>query len=341
DDHFAFEIVAWNGLVYFYVDVPKRMRTMIEQQIHAQYPYAEIDEVIDYNMFTPQSAIVGAYMTGSQKHIFPFKTYKEMESDPLSGLLNVFAKVKESNSSAAAQFVVRSAHKRWRRKGVSVVREVRKGKKFEKVARRSTFVKVLTWITDGIEDAFKKKDDKPHTTYQLSPMEEEMLKGIEKKMSKGGLDATIRLLSSSDSEETARLNLDNIINAFSQYNLYRFGNSFSATVPKNQSLIIRDFIFRSFHESRKVLVNTEEMASLWHLPLHSTEAPNIKWLSGRRAPPPVNIPTEGLLLGHVPYRGIDTPIYQKETDRRRHLYVIGKSGTGKSVLLSSLAIQDI
>ncbi len=168
-----------------------------------------------------------------------------------------------------------------------------------------------------------------------------MLKGIEEKLSKGGLDLTVRIISASDNQETAQLNLENIVNSFSQYNLYRYGNEFSAIIPRKQKGLIRDFIYRSFHESRKVLVNTEEMASLWHLPLHSTETPNIKWLSGRTAPPPVNLPATGLLLGHVPYRGTDTPIHLKEDDRRRHLYIIGKSGTGKSVTLANLAIQDV
>ena len=83
------------------------------------------------------------------------------------------------------------------------------------------------------------------------------------------------------------------------------------------------------------------MASLWHLPLHSTEAPNIKWLTGRKAPPPANLPSKGLLLGYVDYRGIRQDVRLKEADRRRHLYIIGKSGTGKSVTIANLAIQDV
>jgi len=172
-------------------------------------------------------------------------------------------------------------------------------------------------------------------------MEEETLKGIEEKLSKGGMDVSIRLLSASNNEETARTNLDNLINAYSQYNLYRYGNEFFASIPRNQAQIIRDFIYRSFNEKRFLILNTEEMASFWHLPLHSTEAPNIKWLSGRSAPPPENIPTEGLLLGHTDYRGIKKDIKLKEADRRRHLYIIGKSGSGKSVTIANLAIQDI
>lgn len=342
-DHFAFEIVAHQGLINFYIDIPRRMRQFFEQQIHAQYSDAQIEEMTDYNMFTGQSAIAGAYMTSTQKHIFPIRSYKQMESDPLEILLNVLSRVRDENSSLAVQYVIRSAHKRWRAKGVSVVREVKKGKKFEEVALQSGFSKALGSAAKTAGGIFRAKSEmeKQGDRYQLSAMEEDMLKGIEQKLSKGGMDATVRLLSASDSKETAQLNLDNLIGAFSQYNFYRYGNGFKAVIPKNQTKIIQDFIYRTFHEKRAQVLNTEEMASLWHLPLHSTEAPNIKWLSGRRSAPPPELPKEGLHLGFISYRGSKTEVYLKEPDRRRHMYIIGKSGTGKSVSIANYAIQDI
>ncbi len=90
-----------------------------------------------------------------------------------------------------------------------------------------------------------------------------------------------------------------------------------------------------------MILNTEELASIYHLPLPSTETPNIRWLTAKRTPPPVNMPTEGLILGQSIYRGEGITVRLKETDRRRHLYLIGMTGTGKSNLLSNLAIQDI
>ena len=348
DDHFSFEMVSHNNLIYFYIDIPKKLQQFVEQQIHAQYPYAEIETMTDYNLFTETSTVLGAYLVPTQKGFFPFKGYKKMESDPLGGLLNALARAESENSALAVQYVVRSAHKKWRRKGVSVVREVKKGKRFEKVANQSATMKVLEGVGNVAGDLLKsatatkkdpmkdKKDD-----YKLSGMEEDMLKGIEEKLSKGGMDVTIRLLSSAETEATAQLNLDSLIGAFSQYNFYRYGNSFKAVIPRNQTRLIQDFIYRAFHPQRFQLMTTEEMASLWHLPLHSTEAPKIKWLSGRKAPPPHNIPTSGLHLGYINYRGSRTEVFLGEADRRRHLYIIGKSGSGKSVTIANLAKQDI
>jgi len=339
NDNFSFEIVARDNLIYFYVDTPQKMRQMIEQQIHAQYPHAEIEEVTDYNIFNKNSKIAGAYFTSKDPAVFPFKTYKIMDSDPMSAVLNALSKIHENESSAAIQFIIRSTHRRWRRQGIHIVREVRKGKKFESVARKGIISKFFSFIIEDIISRPKKDMEKEH--YTISPKEEEMIKGIEDKMSKGGVELNIKLLSVSDNADTARANLDNLINSFSQYNLYRYGSSFAVKVPRRQSLLIRDFIYRAFNEKNKIIMNTEEMAGLWHLPLHSTEAPNIKWLGSRKAPPPSNVPAEGLLLGHAQYRGIDIPIHIKDADRRRHMYIIGKSGVGKSVFLANLAIQDI
>ena len=342
-DHFSFEIVAQNNLIYFYVAVPRKLQGFMEQQIHAQYPYAQIEEMTDYNIFTEKSTIVGTLLGAKQKSIFPFKTYKKMESDPISAILNVLGKAYTDNSALAVQYVLRSAHRKWRRKGVRIVREVRKGERFETVAHQTAVRRFFGKFFKEIWSVAKtdSKKDQPKEHYQLSPMEEEMLKGIEEKLSKGGMDVTIRLLSASDNAEVARMNLDNLSAAFSQFNHYRYGNEFFAALPRKQSSLIRDFIYRSFKEKRKIVMNTEEMASLWHLPLPTTEAPNIKWLIGRQSSPPSNLPTAGLLLGRVDYRGTKQDVFMKEADRRRHLYIIGKSGTGKSVTIANLAIQDI
>ncbi|MBU0597027.1 type IV secretory system conjugative DNA transfer family protein [Patescibacteria group bacterium] len=343
NDHFSFEIVVHNHLIYFYTDIPKRSKNFIEQQIHSGYPYAEIEEITDYNIFQPHSNIVGAYLDDKKIHALPFLTYEKMDSDPLSGVLNTLSKVYEGESSAVIQFVLRSAKAKWRSKGVTIVREVRDGKKFNDVVNKSVLGKIFhNTKKDLLWQATSKKDEeKPESSRQISGMEEEMLKGIEEKMSKGGIDVTIRLLSASNSEELAKLNLDNIINSFSQYNLYQYGNSFSAIIPRTQKKIIQEFIYRSFNKKHNLVLNTSEMASFWHLPLHSTEASNIKWLSGRKAPPPAELPREGLKLGYVDYRGSKVDVFMKHKDRRRHLYIIGKSGGGKSVFISRLVNQDI
>lgn len=59
--------------------------------------------------------------------------------------------------------------------------------------------------------------------------------------------------------------------------------------------------------------------------------------------PVANLPGEGLLLGSAEHPSYQEPlpVYLKESDRRRHVYMVGKTGTGKSMLLLNMIAQDI
>ncbi len=347
-DYVSFEIVADRGMISFYVAVPKYLQEYVEQQIRANYHEAFIEEVEDYNIFTPVGEIRGAYLTFKRPHFFPIKTYKKMDADPMSAMTNVLSKL-EKNEGATIQFVMRSARKEWRKAGIKVAQEMQQGKKLGAAmgaAGGGTIGKAFGEIGKAFGGGNKKPEDqmKPQPEiYRLSPMEEEMVKGLEEKASKAGVDVNIRIISSSPNRERARMNLDNITNAFSQFNIYQYGNSFSRTAPGGRPLkkVIDNFIHRGFVEKKKVVLNAEEMASLFHFPLPWTETPNIRWLLAKKSAPPVNMPKEGLILGKATYRGEETLVKIKREDRRRHVYVIGRSGVGKSVLMENMAIQDI
>lgn len=334
ENEISFEIVAHQGLISFYVVVPKRLREFAEQQIHAQYSSAQIEQVSDYNLFAPQGAVVGSYLTFRRPAGFPLKTYKKMDGDPLSALTNAMSKI-GPDEGVAIQYVVRSAPKGWRSRGLKIARAMQQGKRSSEAVKGTTFLGAL-----AAKQKPKAKPGEPQKEYKLSPLEEELVKGIEEKASKAGLEANIRIVSSAPERARADAALANILNAFNQYNIYEYGNSFTRAGERTSTLV-EEFIYRYFDEKRRVLVNTEELASLYHFPIPSIETPNIRWLAARKAPAPQNIPKEGLILGKNIYRGEETMIRLKREDRRRHVYVIGRSGSGKSVLIANMAIQDI
>ena len=141
NDHIAFELVVKDNKISYYIAVPDKLRSFAEQQVHAQYPHAEITEEPDYNIFKPQSHIVGAYLWFKHRSAWPLKTYKKIDSDPLLSLLNPLSKILD-NEGALVQFVVRPASTKWRRQGVRMIRDIREGQKFEYVAERN-------WLTRG------------------------------------------------------------------------------------------------------------------------------------------------------------------------------------------------
>jgi len=97
-----------------------------------------------------------------------------------------------------------------------------------------------------------------------------------------------------------------------------------------------------FIGEQKSILSVEELASIYHLP-HSrfNKSPVINWLNYKVLPAPIDIPTEGILLGYNLYRGVKKEIRMLRDDRTRHQYCLGKSGSGKSVFLSYMARQDI
>jgi len=351
DDNFSFEIVANKGKISFYISAPKNKSLYIEQQIHAYYPEASIEVVDDYNAFNSQGSVLAGYLKARRSFIFPFLDYTDMNSDPMNSLINVMSKL-ENDESIAIQYVVRSAKKDWHSKIKKSVLEAYKTKDVTKMFKisSSSFHNFINFFVFDIMLGFfdmGRADDKntlkdPNTpTKELTEKEREMLKKMEEKNSKSGLDVNLRIVVSSKDKERAKISFDNITSAYSEYSYYEYGNSFKPVIKKGQSNIIENFIYRRFMANQSFLLNTQELASMYHFPLSKTETPNIDWLTSRTAPAPNNIPKEGILLGRNTFRGIETDIKIKEVDRRRHMYIIGKSGTGKSVLLNNLAIQDI
>jgi len=342
NDQFSFEIVSHEKKISYYVAVPDQYRNFIEEQIHAQFADAQIDDISDYNMFSATGVILGSYLTVRRENSFPIKTYEKLESDPLNSITNALSKVAETDG-ATIQFVFRSADKGWRTKGVELARAMQQGKSLKDAQKKakSGIGSALGKELKSLASTSKPEDKKPDEPYHLSPLEEEMIKGLEEKASKAGLDVNIRVVVSAGQPIVAQRYLNDILGSFGQYNIYEYGNSFVANTPRNQKLLIRHFIFRHFEERYRIILNSTELASLYHFPLPTTETPRIDWLMARTALPPSNIPAEGLILGHSEYRSEDYVIRMKQEDRRRHSYIIGKSGSGKTELMKSLVKQDI
>ncbi|MDD4901911.1 MAG: type IV secretion system DNA-binding domain-containing protein [Patescibacteria group bacterium] len=341
-DHFSFEIVASEKKIYFYVVTPAESARYIEQQIHAHYPDALVEEVPDYNIFNPSAKVFASVLKTRKSFVFPLRTYNKMEIDPMNSLVNVMSKL-DKDESMAVQLVVRSARGSWHRKISAVVREVNRGKKVGEAIGGGVFNQVLNFLGSVAKEAKPKseREKEKKEPKKLSQMEEEMLKSMEEKNSKAGLDVNIRVIVSTNNEPNGKAYLLNMANAFAEYNYYEYGNIFKQKNYRFNGGVVRDFIYRRFNERISFILNTEELDSIYHFPLKNLETPNIAWLTARQAPAPSNIPTEGIVLGKNVYRGVAKEIRIKRADRRRHMYIIGKSGTGKSVLIAGLAIQDI
>ncbi|MDO8669390.1 MAG: type IV secretion system DNA-binding domain-containing protein [Candidatus Buchananbacteria bacterium] len=340
-DTWSFEVVVGlDGLITFYIAIPLYLVEHVNQQLLSQYPHLQIEEVDDYNIFGPMGVASAGYLKLTKDKMLPILTYKHMDIDPLVSILSSLSKLPEGQT-AAIQFIMRSAKGSWRNKGVKVASEMHKGKSFKQaLAAVGGGGNILGKPSDWFFTS-KNNDKMPTEVYKSSPMEEEMIKLIGEKAAKAGLDVNIRIISFSQSELQSKEIIKQVANAFAQYSSYENANSFKAVIKGSVNKIIENFIYRNYDEKNGFVLGTEEIASLWHMPLSGTEVPKIRWLMARRLPPPVNLPPEGLILGENIYRGKSTPVHIKDADRRRHMYIVGMTGTGKSWFQANLAVQDI
>ncbi len=348
-DHISFELVFQKGKINFYVAVPAFMRRYLEEQLHAQFPRADVTEVEDYNIFLPTGSIVGARLSLHKHQMFPIKTYRQFDSDPMDSVLNTLSKLKD-DEGACIQYVMRPAHSKWHYAGATLAREMTQGKKMKDAVKTATGggfdpLSMLTGFFKFFGDIWKASPEdpnKPKEHHQHSPMEQEIMKTIETKSSKAGLEIGISIIVSGTELERSKTVLDNIINVFSQYNIYEYGNGFNAITLTGRKIgsLATDIIHRNFPKTSYVL-NTEEVAGIFHFPLPVTETPNINWLGARSAPPPIELPTEGIIIGKSTYRNVSREVRVYREDRMRHMYIIGQTGTGKSAGQAAFVIQDI
>ncbi len=348
-DFYSFEIACTDKKISFYINCPKHLQELVEKQLQAQYPHAFVEQVKGYNPFQKGAWVEAEELVLSKKYVYPFRTYKNMESDPLSAITNAMSKLTEGEG-AAVQFILSPAGTKWQGKPRHMALEIQQGKNPEMV-EKGAFYRFMKDIMRGFGQAISgsksgsgqgnshKDLSGYYSPIQLTPMQQEIVKRLEEKASRPGYKVNVRLITSSVIPGNAKLHMRNMLSSFLQYNMPPFNGFYPK--KRNRNDIIKDYLFRIFRDSGKFILNTEELASLWHLPTPYIETPNIKWLTSKKAPPPIHSHKEGLLIGNNIYRGVETPIYMGREDRRRHTYILGRTGSGKSVLLSNMAIQDI
>ncbi|MEK7517603.1 MAG: type IV secretion system DNA-binding domain-containing protein [Patescibacteria group bacterium] len=317
--HLTFEIVGMPGDIRFYVHTPNKLRDLVEKQINGAYPDAEIkvvsSEIIkregmvignDYNIFSREGKVAFVSLKLKTSNYKPIKTYKDLPVDPLSSITSVLAKMTEGEG-ASIQILMTPASSSWKKAGRDFLSKT------------------------------KKTESNPETAKYSADSKE--LEGIENKIGKPGFNVIIRIVVSSTSKEAAEAHLGNIISAFSQFD---GTNSFTKNKNRSKGSFLADFVYRYLPMTGSPSVLTsEELATLYHFPNKSITTPNIFWINAKRAPAPPQIPQSGLYLGKSTYRGLAKPVYMDLDDRRRHMYIIGKTGTGKSEFLKDMIMQDI
>ena len=301
----SFEIVALREEIAFYVSCARNTRDFVEKQIHGAYPNADIREVDEINIFSKKGKVAFASLTLEDSNFKPLKAYKDLPTDGLSLITSALAKMGEGEG-AIVQMLIQPASKKVHEQARSYVQKQK-----------------------------KRESDPEKASYNHDPKE---MEAISSKAEKSEFMVAMRIVVSSPNEDSAESHVNNIAGAFAQfsspYNSIKKGRVFL------KHLFMIDFIYRymPLFNRNVMALNTEELATLFHFPNKMIETHFIKWLNAKHAPAPSNIPNTGLHLGKSQYRGETREVYMGDDDRRRHMYIIGKTGTGKSEFLKEMIL---
>jgi len=338
--YISFEIVSHAEKIAFYIAAPRQISTLIEKQVFSFYPDAVIEETERYNIFHEGAEQVATELILSEPSIVPIRVYKEFEEDTLNIVTTALSKL-GSDEGAAVQYIIRPTKTKWQKNADFYVKSLQEGKPltFNPFSLQN-ILKGTGKVFGDIAKASQAPDankDKPKTA---TPIGEQQIKLIGEKIAQVGFETVIRIVVNSPTKANAKMQMANITSSFSVFN-HAVGNKFVSDKKRSERDIIEDFIFRFFPYYNKNILNSDELASIFHFPNKHVETPNISWLVSKRAPAPPEVPKEGLFLGYNIFRSVKTPIYIKPKDRVRHFYILGQTGTGKSTLIKEMIIQDI
>lgn len=315
----SLEIAVLNQSIHFFISVPKTYQTFIEGQLVSQYPKALVVRLKDYmpEILTKDETLSVGQMKLTHGNLYPIRTYKDFKDvDPMSSLLATLSKAQPSDY-IAVQFLLVPVSSFWQRGGERAIQE--KNKDASGVIRTNPYTKVIT-----------------------------------EKISLNGFKTAIRFATASDNKERSIHLRSEIANSFSSFN-NPSGNSLVLKRPFSwqRARLIYAILKRSkyFMPSNQIL-NVAEIATIFHFPtMKLATIHNISWHKTILSEPPETLPVAlGLkdedkhdinFFARTEFKNTMMTFGIKGIDRRKHMYVIGKTGTGKSTLIANMAISDM
>lgn len=341
--HASFEIVARDGLVYYYAVVPTVLTDVVRQAVAAAYPSARLEEVSEHTVFSKvgkMSGTIGGEFTLKKQFAYPIATYLESKRDASRALLNAISSAGREDG-IGLQVLIRPASEGWTKTSMAFADKIVKDRGIKKGG-----ISEFLAVKDVMEALWKPpaSNDKkePEEKRQLNSVEQATVDAVQEKTRYPGYEVLIRVVVSSNTAAQSQALLKNIVAAFSLFDSPSF-NGFKFNLSRNLEELTSAYILRFFPQQiNQNVLNTVELATIFHLPdQNSIPTSQVQRQMSKQVDGPTQVMEEGLLLGYNEFRGVKKPIRIGVNDRRRHIHIIGQTGVGKSILQENLAYQDM
>lgn len=340
DNYISMEIFVEKEVIKFILWVPKDHIITIQKMIGSFYPGALV-EIIDQ----PKILEAWKYMawweyTLTKDSAYPLKTYESFEADPMDSLLSAFSQVWKEEK-ACFQILAEPLPEKW-------IKDMRKTwEKIKKNDKRNWFRKMIDFLSKD-----QKKSEEEKEKQNKHDFSQQQLSDFDKKTEDELYKVKIKILATSPDKSRPKKIVDDFTRMCSQYNYYWL-NTLKFEKAADIQMFARIFVERRFYKQESFLkkirwdpkanvLNIKELSSLIHFPhWRFNQNPRLAWQKYKIVAAPDDLPWDWILVGYNDFWWVRRELRVTDEDRFRHIYILGQTGTWKSTLMLTQAIDDM
>ena len=337
----SMEILVEKEVIKFILWVPNDHLMTVEKMIASFYTGAIVENIRQPKILEAGKYFAGGEFTLTKDSVHPLKTYESFEADPMDSILSAFSNISR-DEKVWIQILVEPLHENWLKKMRKTADDIKEGKK------KLWF----WWIIQKLRDSGKKETSEKEQKEKKHSFSQQQLSDFDKKMDDELFRVKIRTIATSPDKQRPRKIIDDISRLFNQYN-YIGLNTLKFNKAQDLQTFARHYSLRILYSDTSLLtnilkfnpstvLNIKELSSIIHFP-HGrfNQNPRIAWQKFKVIPAPDDLPSEGIVVGYNNYWGVKREIRITDKDRFRHIYILGQTGTGKSTIMLTQAIDDM
>ena len=337
----SMEILVEKEVIKFILWVPNDHLMTVEKMIASFYTGAIVENIRQPKILEAGKYFAGGEFTLTKDSVHPLKTYESFEADPMDSILSAFSNISR-DEKVWIQILVEPLHENWLKKMRKTADDIKEGKK------KLWF----WWIIQKLRDSGKKETSEKEQKEKKHSFSQQQLSDFDKKMDDELFRVKIRTIATSPDKQRPRKIIDDISRLFNQYN-YIGLNTLKFNKAQDLQTFARHYSLRILYPDTSLLtnilkfnpstvLNIKELSSIIHFP-HGrfNQNPRIAWQKFKVIPAPDDLPSEGIVVGYNNYWGVKREIRITDKDRFRHIYILGQTGTGKSTIMLTQAIDDM
>lgn len=337
----SMEILVEKEVIKFILGVPKDHVITVEKMIASFYSGAIVLPITQPKLLEAGKYFAWGEFSLTKNSVHPLKTYESFEADPMDSILSAFSNINR-DEKVWIQILVEPLHEDWLKKMRKKAESIKEGKKDEGLRG---ILKKIRVAPDKLENSKEKKEKKHNFSQQ-------QLSDFDKKMDDELFRVKLRTIATSPDRNRPKKIIDDISRLFNQYN-YIGLNTLKFKKAKNLRTFARNYVLRLFYSDetlvsdvlnfgKETVFNIKELSSIIHFPHGRFNLnPRISWQKFKVIPAPDDLPSEGIVVGYNNYWGVKREIRITDKDRFRHIYILGQTGTGKSTIMLTQAIDDM